>query len=112
MRSAENMADMFGIFDLLSSTEKEKIYGIQKILNDFLTTYQSVIEESPNQHYKIFYDNEKELVLLLSPYLKEEDAGWLIREIGLNCYTFYNDWNQVFGILTHGFEVYEVKFVD
>ena len=94
------------VTDLITFKNKDKALAVKEILNKFLKDNSSIIEGSVKEHYKLFYGNEEGLVYLLKSYLNSEDAGWLVREIGLNCYTYAN------GIAMNGFEVVEVKYVD
>ena len=105
MTSAEVHSSL-EVSDLMLFQDNAKAIAIKDILNNFLVSNSSIIEESVKNHYKLFYENEKDLVFLLSSYLNEDTAGWLVREIGLNCYTYD------MGISMNGFEVVEVKYVE
>lgn len=94
------------INDLMVFKNRDKAIAVKEILNKFLEDNSSIIEGTGKGHYKLFYGNEDGLTYLLKPYLGFENAGWLVREIGLNCYTYDR------GIAMNGFEVVEVKYVD
>lgn len=105
MESADVHCDS-EINDLILFFDKNTAINVKSVLNQFLESNSDIVNSSREEHHKIFYDNISFLVSLLSPYLDKEDASWLIREIGLNCYYNY------MGIKMNAFSITEVKSIN
>lgn len=105
MTSAE-VHSITEVNDLIVFQDEYKAIAVKNILNKFLELNSSIIKGNAKEHNRLFYDNEESLTTLLSSYLDKEDASWLVREIGLNCY------NDYMGISMNGFYVTKLKNVE